>query len=272
MWWFRGPSYFWGAVLVVVGVLALLGNFHLLDNLNWNYVWPVFLIALGAWLIVARGLPGGGDTIVGGRAADRSDPREGLERATLDIAVGTARVEIRGAALGDQLYHAKIGHSGQAPEVDLDRATGTLRIAQHGSWMMGGWGRVDLEIQLSDAIPWEIHAKTGTIKGTIDLSTARLSRLESDAGASRIELSVPKPAGEVPIRMEGGSVRLRLRRPSGTAMRLEASGGSVHLTADGVRQRGLGNLVWQSPGLESATDRYSARFSGGSVHADIEAV
>jgi hypothetical protein len=270
VWWFRGPSYFWGGVLVLVGVLALLGNLNLLDNVNWNYVWPVLLIALGAWLIVVRRLPGGPATYAGGSAAERSDPREGIAKARLELALGTAEVDIRGAALSDQLYRAKIDSHGQPPEVQLDRSTGTVRISQHGAWMMGGWGRVELDVQLSDALPWEVIAKTGTIKGGIDLSTAVLSRFECDSGSSKLELSVSRPTGEVPIRIEGGSVRVRLRRPSGTAIRVQAAGGSIRLVADGVRQGGFGTVVWQSPGSESATDRYEVRFSGGSVRAEVE--
>ena len=52
LWW--RPSYFWGGVLVIVGVLALLANLHVLDNLDWNYAWPVLLIALGVWLVIIR--------------------------------------------------------------------------------------------------------------------------------------------------------------------------------------------------------------------------
>lgn len=50
----RDPSIFWGAVLVVLGVLFLLANTGVLDQVNWDYVWPVALIALGVWLVARR--------------------------------------------------------------------------------------------------------------------------------------------------------------------------------------------------------------------------
>ena len=50
----RNPGVFWGVVLIVVGALLLLSNTHVLDNVNWSYVWPVALIALGLWLIARR--------------------------------------------------------------------------------------------------------------------------------------------------------------------------------------------------------------------------
>lgn len=88
--------------------------------------------------------------------------------------------------------------------------------------------------------------------------------------SSRIDLSVSKPAGEIPVRVEGGSVDVRWRRPTGTAARIHAAGGSIRVTADGVRQRGFGSLGWQSTGFDSSSDRYDARFSGGSVRIEVE--
>jgi cell wall-active antibiotic response 4TMS protein YvqF len=277
-WWSRRPSYFWGGALIVVGVLLLLGNVGLLNNLNWDYIWPVLLIAFGVWLIVARVLPGGGPTFggpfvgaaMGSVALDRSDPREGLSKAKLQVEVGSARLDVRGAALGDLLYRARIDHSGTPPEVQLDRSTGTVRISQRGNWMVGGWGRVKLDVQLNDAVSWELDLDSGSIKGTVDLSTVPLAKFECDSASSRIDLSVSQPSGEVPIRVEGGSVDIRLRRPSGAAARVHAAGGSIRVTADGVRQNGFGSLAWQSTGFDASPNRYDARFSGGSVRAEVE--
>ena len=55
------PSVFWGVILIAVGVLILLANTGVLDSINWDYVWPLVLIALGVWLIARRvGRPGQG--------------------------------------------------------------------------------------------------------------------------------------------------------------------------------------------------------------------
>src|SRR5207249_5151568 len=121
--WNRSPSIFWGIVLVVLGVLFLLSNLDI--NLNWNIIWPVVLIALGVWLIVARVGPGGASADV-----DSAEPRDGLEKAKLEVAVGAGRLEVRSAALDEQLYRVHIDHAGAPPEIRLDRGTGTVRISQ----------------------------------------------------------------------------------------------------------------------------------------------
>ena len=267
MWWGR-PGYFWGGILVIVGALAMLANLGWLDNLEWNLVWPILLIAFGVWLIVARVLPGASTTY--GGAVDRADTRDGVAKARLEIALGATRLDLRGASLGEQLYKAHLDHRGNPPEVHLDRISGTVRITQPDSWMFGGWGRIKLDVQVNDALPWEVDIDTGALRATVDLRTVPLVRFECDAGSSRLEVSLSRPTGEVPIRVEGGSVRARLRRPVGTAAKVTASGGSIRLIADGVRQGGFGSVSWQSPGGDSAPDRYDIRLAAGAVNAELE--
>ena len=43
-----------GVVLLVAGAYFLLRNLGYLEWLSWELVWPVVLIAAGAWLVVRR--------------------------------------------------------------------------------------------------------------------------------------------------------------------------------------------------------------------------
>lgn len=52
--WTRNPSVFWGGLLVILGMLFLLSNLGVLENVNFDVIWPVGLIALGVWLIATR--------------------------------------------------------------------------------------------------------------------------------------------------------------------------------------------------------------------------
>jgi Domain of unknown function (DUF5668) len=47
-------DYFLPLILVVLGIYFLLHNFHLIDWLTPNIIWPVVLIILGVWLIARR--------------------------------------------------------------------------------------------------------------------------------------------------------------------------------------------------------------------------
>ena len=264
MGWSRNPSIFWGGVLVILGILFLLANTGVLDNVSWDLVWPVILIAIGAWLIVARVGQGGSEA-----AVDGSDALDGLPRAKLEIAVGAGRLDVRSAALGDRLYQLHIGHAGSAPEVRLDRATGTLRISQPLGWFTGA-RRMRVEAQLSDSIPWDVSCSTGAIRGDFDLSSATLRGFECKTGASRIDLRLPAAKGQVPIRVDGGAVTVDLTRPAASAVRVMVSAGAVHLKTDGVRQDGIGSREWRSAGFDTAADRYEVSVAGGAADVTVD--
>ncbi len=263
--WNRNPSVFWGGVLVIVGALFLLANLGVLSNLNWDVVWPVLLIALGVWLVVGRIGPGGASADV-----DSSEPREGLDRAKLEVSVGAARLEVAAAPLDDQLYRVHIEHAGTPPEVRLDRATGTVRISQRSDWFMGA-RRLHVDAKITDAIPWEVSCSTGAIRGEFDLSLAALNGFVCRTGASQIEVVLGPPKGMVPIRVEGGALTVSIARPAGAAVQVQASGGAVQLRGDGERQEGLGTRSWKSNGFDAATDRYEVTVSGGALNVDVSA-
>ncbi len=43
-----------GILLVVLGGIFLLGNLGVFRGFDWNYIWPLVIIALGVYLIAQR--------------------------------------------------------------------------------------------------------------------------------------------------------------------------------------------------------------------------
>ena len=260
--WHRDASVFWGGVLVLLGVLFLLANTGVLNYVDWNYAWPVILIAIGVWLIAARIGPGGSYASV-----ESAEPRENLQQAKLEIAIGAGRVDVKTAPLGDDLYRAHLEHAGKSAEIKLDRASGTVRVSQRLDWFMGA-RRVRLDAQLSEAVAWQVNCTTGAIRGAFDLSGTQLTRFDCQTGASRIELLLGAPKGVVPVRIQGGALTVDVIRPASAGVKVDASGGAVQLRGDGTRQDGLGSRAWSSAGSD-APDRYEISVSGGAVTVNV---
>lgn len=84
-------------VLIIIGVLALLSNLGL-TRLDWGFVWPVILIAVGVFLIWRR-------------SAHQREPQ-------VEHVVGDIRMEQEGWALHDQHVEAGIG----SVRIDLTKA------------------------------------------------------------------------------------------------------------------------------------------------------
>ena len=258
----RSKTVVWGGVLVVAGVVSLLANLDV--NIRWDLLVPIFVILIGVWLIVARIGPGGGYAV-----GDRAEAREGIDKATLDLAVGAGRVQVRSATLGgDQLYTAHVEQQGGSPDVRLDRGTCTLKISTRLDWIIGA-RRLRVDAQLSDAVAWHVRCATGAIRGEFDLSTAPLSGFDCRTGASQISITLPPPKGVVPLHIVGGAMRVDLVRPAGSALKVQAEGGALRLQADGTGQDGFGIRGWRSAGFDAAADRYEVSLAGGALDVNI---
>lgn len=296
----RYRSFFWPAVLILAGVVALLVNVGaipvdrliLLVNL-----WPLVLIVVGLELIARRTFHGvSADVaaaviivvaIVGALAyvavkpsplamhtEDVNAPLGELKQASLEVNAGAAAVEISGGAdLGSDLYHAHIEYPGPKPDISFDRSTGALSISQHTNSFFGiQAGHISLTIQLNSAIPWTISENTGASHDTINVPELKVSRIEVNTGASQEDLTLGSPSGIVPVQINGGALTVHVHRISGTEAAVAVSGGAVSLNADGHVTHGIGDLTYQSSGFSGASDAYRIEVNGGACTVTLDAI
>src|SRR6266851_52114 len=114
----RYRGFFWPAVLIVIGIFALLVDLNVIsaDRLyRLADLWPLILIVLGLELIARRTLQG----------------------AAVDIAAVLIMV-VGDTSMGPDLYRAVLTYSGPKPEVTLDEETGEVRISQQGEFGIFG--------------------------------------------------------------------------------------------------------------------------------------
>jgi hypothetical protein len=114
-----------------------------------------------------------------------------------------------------------------------------------------------------------IQVSGGAASIKLQLFHLTLTRLEISGGASRLDVGLPKPSGNLPIDLSGGASALTLRAPSGTEWKVSLSGGVSYLNINGSHFGGLGSLEQQSHGYASASDRLTVTVSGGVSHVDL---
>lgn len=292
----RYRSYFWPAVLILIGVFALLVNSGVIstDRLSLLFdLWPLILIVVGLELLARRAAPGqAGDVAAvlivllaaGGAVAyvalapnpSTSGKLEShaaignLDHAALEIDAGAATITVTGtSSLSSDLYHATIDYSGPKPSVDLDRSNGNLTISQGNT----GFGvfqtrRFILDLQINSTIPWTIASNGGASTETFKLASLPLKSMDLNTGASREDIALGTPSGVVPIRINGGALTVNLHRPPGTGASVNVSGGAVSLTFDGHQSHGIGE-VGEATG--SSTDTYRVDVSGGASTVTMDA-
>ena len=294
---YRYRGLIWPAVLILLGAVALLVNTNVIpaDRLyRLGDLWPLLLIVIGLVLLVTR-MPfspnasaaaaalillvalGGSIAYVavgpsvptGTQTMDRSAPAGSLDHGSVDISVGGATLKITGADLGGDLFRSHIEYSGPAPDVSVERSSGHIEISQSSGFHIFGPQRFTLDLKLSSSVQWTIVVHSGGASDTYDFTKLRLASLEDDTGASRQDISLGTPKGNVPVTINGGALTVNLHRPGDTAARVSVSGGAVSLDFDGQQHRAVGSL---NAGSEAA-DMFSIRTNGGActVTMDVRA-
>jgi hypothetical protein len=289
---------FWPAVLILVGVIALLANAGLIstDRLSLlTDMWPLILIVIGLVLIVQRRFQGAAANLatllivviaVGGALAyaalapnpttthslDSTAAVGNLDHASLEMNVGAATITVEGSTLLEaDLYRAHIDYSGSRPDVSLNRSDGSLRISQ-GANGPGFFGtrHLTIRLQINPGLPWSITTNSGASTGTYNLAAAHIGSLELNTGASHEDITLGRPSGVVPVTINGGSVNLHLHRPAGTSALVRVSGGAVSLNFDGRENHAIGT-VEQTTG--ASTNMYRVEVNGGqcTVTMDVTA-
>ena len=292
---YRYRSFFWPAVLILAGLIALLVNTGAIpvDRLDQLLdLWPLILIVIGLELILRRSVRGlAGDVaaalivllaVVGAvgyvattpspsatHAMDASGSLSGLDAAALEIDVGAATIDVSGSDLGSDLYRAHIEYSGPAPKVDFNQSSGKLKISQPSDGFFGN-RKFKLTLQLNVAVPWTVTENTGAASDNIDFSQLHLGSLRLNTGASHEEITLGPLSGTVPVEVNGGALTVHVHRPAGVETSVRVSGGAVNLTADGRSFHAIGSAAFTSDGYGDANDRYRISVNGGACTVTLD--
>src|SRR5258708_8486940 len=237
----RYRSYFWPAVLILIGIIALLVNSGVIstDRLNLLFdLWPVILIVIGLELLGRRGIPGENGEVAGVRIVllaaggaiayvarapnpttsgklDTHATLGNLTHAALEIDAGAANITVTGtSSLEGDLYHATITYSGPKPQVNLDRSDGTLTISQGNS----GFGvfqtrRFTLDLQINSTIPWTVTSNGGASTETFKLASLPPKSMDINTLASREDITLGPPSALLPLTLHDAALPVNLPPP-----------------------------------------------------------
>jgi hypothetical protein len=287
---------FWPLLLIALGLIFLLQNFGFISGVSWRAIaslWPLLLVLIGLdiafarrWpvptlvaevLVIAAGLalaasspnlaPGYAFPEVGSGASDVSAPRNNATQLALTLNGGTIHsYHVSGGS--EQLVEA---HSA-SNDLRL-RTSGTTRVDVRIDQVSGGFMRPtgDVQIQVGSDIPTSLTVNVGGGEFDFDLSDIRVTDARVNIGASSMRFVLPKPSGDVAIRMNGGASSISIVVPDGVEVRIATTGGLLSLRSDNTRlgsggdARGCvacGSSV-ETSGYGAAHDRVTVTISAG---------
>ncbi len=296
---YRYRSFFWPAVLILVGVFALLVNSGLVAPeriARLVDLWPLILVVIGlellvrrsikranaelaAVLIVAVAISGaaayvalGPPVRTGAQTLDISGKLGSLTQASVRVKANAAQITMEGADIGADLYRAHVVYSGNTPGVAFAESNGHLQILQgNSSGFFFQDRRFALDLKLNTAVIWKIAVDSGASSDSFNLANARVSGIELHTGASREDITVGAPSGLVPITIDGGARTVNVHRPKGVAASVAVSGGAVNLTFDGRQSHAVGTVTAQTSDYNRASDRYQIQVNGGASNVTVDA-
>ena len=299
---YRYRGLFFPVALIAIGIVVLLANTGVLSTQaleRLGDLWPLLLVIFGLQLILNHTLPRQQATLVGLAATvvivvgavayavlapatsfgtQRIGSQEqlgGLSTASLDLNYGAASIDVNAGGIGDLLYQAHIDYPGgeNPPTISLDRETGALQIHESSSFSpfhLFGAQRRQVQLTLTDKVPWSIQIGGGAANMRLELRNAQLAKLDISGGANQLDAQFPSPKGTVSISVSGGANNITIVAPAKSQWRVAVSGGVSAVTINGSSSGNLGgDFQQQSPGYGSATDRFAIEISGGASHLDF---
>jgi len=201
-------------------------------------------------------------------------------RARLSIVTSAPRVNLGGAALGQQVRmvaetaatrltlvagdpHAELVRADfVGPPPDMRTADGAVTI-RYRRRMIDPRSR-EIRAAVNPSLPWSVEIDGGLTDLDADLQAVPFAGLAVRGGVNHLTLRLPRPDGTVRLSIEGGSSRVRIARPTGIPMAIAARGGVARLRFDDQRVDASGSdLALRSPGFATTPDRYELDVRGG---------
>jgi hypothetical protein len=173
--------------------------------------------------------------------------------ATFELADGTTDLDVRIGETGDDWYEVS-SPPGSGINVRTEVAGATLRVFVDDT---GDVGTAEVDVVLSSDVAWSVLMRGGVRTASIDLTGARVGRVDLLGGAARIDLALPKQNVIVPISMSGGIRNWRISTTGRAPVRAELKSGAGAVVVYGERDQGVDK---------------GARFTSGSGAGGIDLV
>jgi hypothetical protein len=252
----KRDNIFWGAVLIIVGILLFLQTEGIIVNV-FRYFWPLALILVGGWIIL---------NVYWRPAASEvetfSIPLGAAKSARIKFAHGAGQIEIGGGApIGTALVGSAAAGMNKESRLDGDRLEVKVEAGPSFVPFVGPSGGI-WRFQLTQEVPLTLSVESGASSLNIDLKDVQATRIELKTGASNSNLVMPA-RGVSLLDVEAGAAAVNIRVPDAAAARIRAEQGVAAINVDTNRFPRLDSGFYQSPDFDTAVNRAEINIEAG---------
>ncbi len=255
----RRGTMFWGSVLVILGFIFLLDNLGFFGNINiWGIIWPLFLIALGAWIIWGHFFRSSAES------EHASISLDGTMEAHVQINHGAGRINLSSHTDPGLLVEGDFG-GGLDVQKRIEGEKLDVKMSVPSRFLPFSWYpgySLDWNFTINKDTPITIELKTGASDNQIDLSELKVSQVKLGSGASSTRLTMPANAGFTRLDVESGAASVDISVPPGVAARIRNHSGLSSLNIDKTRFPIAGD-VYQSADYDHAMNKADINFKWG---------
>jgi hypothetical protein len=234
---------------------------------------PRLIMVIAAAIALAVGA-GGTALALGGSSPSHlaAMSRGGLTRAELKVTSGTAILDVSVGKLGGTLLRVSTPDGAPVRPVLSDPGLIVLSLAGTGPHEQGSGGpaaqRQDsgyaVKVVLNAAVTWSLDLAGGTQLTKVDLRGGKVAGIAVMAGSATLDMTLPRPAGTLPLLLAGGVSQFLLSLPAGVPAQVTVGGGASFVSLDGQHLTGIaGGTVVTSPGWAAAASRYDIDATSG---------
>ncbi|GAA0491527.1 hypothetical protein Ade02nite_22470 [Paractinoplanes deccanensis] len=154
-------------------------------------------------------------------------PLDNRTKASFELLAASNKVTVTIGELGDDLYRISTPEdAGFLPSPIVRNDDVKLQVTRDGD---GTGGEID--VVLAAKVNWQLRFSGYAEEQTIDLSGGQISGIEMVGGMRAAELTLSRPSGTVPIKINGAVERLVVRTPADSPVRVKVGGGAQKVVA-----------------------------------------
>ena len=188
----------------------------------------------------------------GAKTRTVSAPLDNRDTASFEMLAGVTSVHVTIGELGDDLYRISTpDDSGILPSPTIRDDDVKLQVSRDGDGTGG-----EIEVVLAAKVRWQLRFSGYAEKQDIDVSGGQIRGIEMVAGAKNVQLTLARPTGTVPLKINGAVDSLVLKSPADNPMRIRLGGGAQTVVAGSRTLKDMAAGSTLTPRGWNTTDRY----------------
>lgn len=258
----RKNRYFWGILLIIIGILFFLQTLGILRFDVGSLIFPIFIILVGGFLIF--------------RSMNRNEvsslqqlniPSAQFKHADLELHHGAGRIFVTNAADNSYLLKGTFSNGVKHNLVDHG-ASASLLVEPPENWAeiipFGGINKgFEWNIELSPDIVYNLALKTGAGETHLNFGKLKIADIRLETGASATKIFLPQAAGFTNLIIHAGMASVEVIVPGNVAAQIKNKSGFSGIKIDSNRFDPHGDGLFSSVGFDQAENKVRIEIEGG---------